>query len=53
MLPSTLDKNLHSAKKSFRTETIRKAWEAVIIQKGTTIDPDGLNIREETYFNMF
>ena len=28
---------------------IRKAREAFLIQKGRTIDPDGLNIREETY----
>ena len=27
----------------------RKAREAFLIQKGRTIDPDGLNIREETY----
>ena len=30
-------------------ESIRKAREAFLIQKGRTIDPDGLNIREETY----
>ena len=29
--------------------SIRKAREAFLIQKGRTIDPDGLNIREETY----
>ena len=29
--------------------SIRKAREAFLIQKGKTIDPDGLNIREETY----
>jgi len=28
--------------------SIRKAREAFLIQKGRTIDPDGLNIREET-----
>jgi len=27
----------------------RKAREAFFIQKGRTTDPDGLNIREETY----
>ena len=32
-------------------DSIRKAREAFLIQKGRTIDPDGLNIREETYFN--
>ena len=30
-------------------DSIRKAREAFLIQKGRTIDPDGLNIREETY----
>ena len=30
-------------------DSIRKAREAFLIQKGKTIDPDGLNIREETY----
>ena len=30
-------------------DEIRKAREAFLIQKGRTIDPDGLNIREETY----
>jgi len=30
-------------------DSIRKAREAFLIQKGTTIDPDGLKIREETY----
>ena len=30
-------------------DSIRKAREAFLIQKGETIDPDGLNIREETY----
>ena len=29
--------------------SIRKAREAYLIQKGKTIDPAGLNIREETY----
>ena len=29
-------------------ESIRKAREAFLIQKGRTITPDGLNIREET-----
>ena len=29
-------------------DSIRKAREAFLIQKGRTIDPDGLNIREET-----
>ena len=30
-------------------DSIRKAREAFLIKKGRTIDPDGLNIREETY----
>ena len=30
-------------------DSIRKAREAFLIQKGKTIDPDGLNIHEETY----
>lgn len=30
-------------------DSIRKAGQAFLIQKGRTIDPDGLNIREETY----
>ena len=30
-------------------DSFRKAREAFLIQKGKTIDPDGLNIREETY----
>ena len=30
-------------------DSIRKAREAFLIQKGRRIDPDGLNIREETY----
>ena len=30
-------------------DSIRKAREAYLIQKGKTIDPAGLNIREETY----
>ena len=30
-------------------DSIRKAREAFLIQKGRTIDPDDLNIREETY----
>jgi len=30
-------------------DSIRKAREAFLIQKGRAIDPDGLNIREETY----
>ena len=33
-------------------DSIRKAREAFLIQKGRTIDPDGLNIREET-FSLF
>jgi len=28
---------------------IRKVRETFLIQKGRTIDPDGLNIREEAY----
>ena len=31
-------------------DSIRKAREAYLIQKGKTIDPAGLNIREETYY---
>ena len=31
----------------------RRAREAFLIQKGRTIDPDGLNIREETYYFPF
>jgi len=30
-------------------DSILKAREAFLFQKGRTIDPDGLNIREETY----
>ena len=30
-------------------DSIRKAREAFLIQKGRTIDPDGLNVCEETY----
>ena len=30
-------------------DSIRKAREAFLIQKGRTIVPDGLNIREETF----
>ena len=30
-------------------DSLRKAREAFLIQKGRTIDPNGLNIREETY----
>ena len=30
-------------------DSIRKAREAFLIQKSRTIDPDGLNIREQTY----
>ena len=30
-------------------DSIRKAREAFLILRGKTIDPDGLNIREETY----
>ena len=30
-------------------DSIRKAREAFLIKKGRTIDPDGLNIREESY----
>ena len=32
-----------------KRDSIRKAREAFLIKKGRTIDPDGLNIREETY----
>lgn len=31
-------------------DSICKAREAFLIQKGRTIDSDGLNIREETYY---
>ena len=30
-------------------DSIRKAREAFLIQKGRTTDPNGLNIRKETY----
>ena len=30
-------------------DSIHKAREAFLIQKGRTIDPDGLNIREEIF----
>ena len=30
-------------------DSIRKAREAFLTQKGRTINPDGLNIREETF----
>ena len=30
-------------------DSIRKAREAFLIEKGRTLDPDGLNIREETF----
>ena len=30
-------------------DSIRKAREAFLIQKGRTIDPNGMNIREEIY----
>ena len=30
-------------------DSIRKAREAFLIQKGRTMNPDGLNIREETF----
>ena len=30
-------------------DSIRKVREAFLIQKGRTLDPDGLNIREETF----
>jgi len=30
-------------------DSIRKVREDFLIQKGRTIDPNGLNIREETY----
>ena len=31
-------------------DSIRKAREAFLISKGRTIEPNGLNIREETYW---
>jgi len=30
-------------------DLMRKAREALLMQKGRTIDPDGVNIREETF----
>ena len=43
------DMQLIPIEKKFLTETICKAREAFFIQKGRTIDPGGLNIRQETY----
>ena len=34
-------------------DSIRKAREAFLILKGRTIDPEGLNIREETYYFIY
>ena len=34
-------------------DSIRKAREAFLILKGRTIDPEGLNIREETYWLIY
>ena len=34
-------------------DSIRKAREAFLILKGRTIDPEGLNIREETYWFIY
>jgi len=33
----------------FKLDSIRKAREAFLIEKGRKIDPDGVNMREETY----
>ena len=33
----------------YKRDSVRKAREACLISKGVTIDPHGLNIREETY----
>jgi len=45
-----LDLERSPSKKSFRTETLSaRPGELFLIQKGETIDPDGLSIREETY----
>ena len=38
---------------SNRDSIRRKAREAFLILKGRTIDPEGLNIREETFFFFF
>jgi len=32
-----------------KRDFMRKAREVFLMQKGRTIDPDGVNIREETY----
>ena len=36
-----------------KRDSVRKAREAFLISKGRTIDPHGLNIREETYKYFF
>ena len=36
-----------------KRDSVRKAREAFLISKGRTIDPQGLNIREETYKYFF
>ena len=38
---------------SSNRDSIRKAREVFLIQKGRTIVPDGLNIREETLFSFY
>ena len=37
----------------FNRDSIRKARKAFLIKKGRTIDPDGLNIREETHYSCY
>ena len=47
---TTNDMQLIPIEKIFSNrDSIRKAREAFLIQKGRTINPDGLNIREETF----
>ena len=44
------DMQLIPIEKTFSNrDSIREAREAFLIQKGRTINPDGLNIREETF----
>ena len=47
---TTNDMQLIPIEKIFSNrDSIRKAREAFLIKKGRTINPDGLNIREETF----
>ena len=48
-LPSQVFRFALASSSLANRDSIRKAREAFLIQKGRTIDPDGLNIREETY----